>query len=243
MTTVQKNDFIEIEFTGSSNGKVFDTTNKDDAKELNLETEVKPMTISVGNDMILKGLDNELIGKEIGKDYKLSLTPDKAFGKRDPKLLQTIPMRVFREKNIYPEAGMALQLDNQVAKVISVSGGRVTVDFNNPLAGKDVDYKYKILRKVDNNTEKVNSLQDFFFKQRFEFELKDKKVIFKNQAIKQVIDMFSEKFKEITGLEFTVAEEKEKEKADTKDKKQENSEKKQDNVVQKSSNDSNTEKQ
>ena len=39
---------------------------------------------------------------------------------------------------------MAIQLDNTIARVLSVSGGRVTMDFNNPLAGKEIDYKYKI---------------------------------------------------------------------------------------------------
>jgi len=57
---ITKNDFIEIEFTGKANGKIFDTTNKEEAKEMGLQADVKPMIISVGNDMILKGLDETL---------------------------------------------------------------------------------------------------------------------------------------------------------------------------------------
>jgi FKBP-type peptidyl-prolyl cis-trans isomerase 2 len=37
MPTIQKNDFIEIEFTGKANGEVFDTTNPSEAKKLDLK--------------------------------------------------------------------------------------------------------------------------------------------------------------------------------------------------------------
>ena len=57
------------------------------------------------------------------------------------------------------------------------------MDFNNPMAGKEVEYNYKILKKITDDKEKINALQDFFFKQRFDFELKDKKVIFNEQNL------------------------------------------------------------
>ena len=49
-------------------------------------------------------------------------------------------------------------------------------DFNNPLAGKEVDYKYKVTKKITDDKTKVNSLQDFFFKQRFEFEIVEENI-------------------------------------------------------------------
>tara|TARA_Y100000310_G_scaffold293049_1_gene322344 strand:+ start:145 stop:798 length:654 start_codon:yes stop_codon:yes gene_type:complete len=216
MTKIKKNDFIEIEFTGTANDNIFDTTNKKDAEEMGIEpTNIKPLTISVGNQMILQGLDEDLEGKETGKEYSIHVMPEKAFGKRDPSMIKTYGLSHFTKQNINPYPGMALQLDNTVAKVLSVSGGRVTMDFNNPLAGKEVDYKYKINKIITDDKERINALQDFFFKQRFEFTLKDKKVIFKDDKIKQFIDMIGPKFSEITGLEF-VAEEAKEEKEPTK---------------------------
>jgi len=199
-----KNDFIEIEFTGKANGEIFDTTNKQEAKKINLQADVKPIIVSVGNQMLLKGFDELLEGKEIGKKYLIKLEPEKAFGKRNPQLIKTIPMKVFKEKNMNPVPGMTLQMDNYIVKILSVSGGRIIVDFNNPLAGKGVEYAFKILRKIDDIKEKINALQDFFFKQRFNFELKDKKVIFSDEKIKPVIQMFKQKFKDIIGQEFEV---------------------------------------
>ena len=55
MAKIKKNDFIEIEFTGLANGEIFDTTNKKDAEKMGIEPKnIKPLTISVGNQMILK---------------------------------------------------------------------------------------------------------------------------------------------------------------------------------------------
>lgn len=205
---INKNDFIEIEFTGKADDNIFDTTDKKQAEEIGIENpeNIKPMIISVGNKMILEGLDNDLEGKELGKTYTIHLEPEKAFGKRNPQLLKTHGLSSFRKNNINPYPGMSLQLDNSIAKVLSVSGGRVTIDFNNPLAGKDIYYEYKVTKKITDNTEKINAFQDFFFRQRFEFELNDKKVTFKDEQIKPLLSMMQEKFKEITGLELEIPE-------------------------------------
>jgi len=212
-TKIQKNNFIEIEFTGrDSNNKIFDTTNPKQAEEIGIQDskQVKPQIISVGNQMLLQGLDEDLEEKEINKQYSIHLQPEKAFGKRNPQLIKTYSLNNFKKNNIDPYPGMVLQLDNNLAKVLSVSGGRVTIDFNNPLAGKEVDYTYKITKKITDNKEKINALQDFFFKQRFEFEIKekDKKVVFKEQGVKPFIEMLGQKFKDMTGFEFEVEEEK-----------------------------------
>jgi len=205
---INKNDFIEIEFTGRADNNIFDTTDPKEAKEIGIENpeKIKPMIISVGNKMILEGLDDDLEGKEINKSYILKLQPEKAFGKRNPQLIKTHGLSSFKKNNINPYPGLTLQLDNSIARVLSVSGGRVTIDFNNPLAGKEIEYEYKITKKIIDDKEKVNAFQDFFFRQRFEFELKDKKIIFKDEQIKPLLSMMAQKFKEITGLEIEIPE-------------------------------------
>jgi len=214
MPTVQKNDFVEIEFTGKANNQVFDTTDKQEAKKTGLDVDVKPIVISVGNQMVLKGLDDFIDGKEIGKKYTLNLTPEKAFGKRNPSLIKTIPIKIFHEKQMNPVPGASIQMDNYIAKILSVSGGRVIVDFNNPLAGKEIEYEFTITKKVSDDKEIVNALQDFFFRMKFDFEIKTdgktKKVIFKDEKIKPFVQVFNKKFKEMTGMDFEVEEKKEK---------------------------------
>lgn len=203
--SIKKNDFIEIEFTGYANDQVFDTTNKKDAEKIGLNIKnIKPLIISIGNQMVIQGLDEDLEGKETNTEYSINITPEKAFGRRNLNMIKTYGINHFKKQNINPYIGMTLQLDNVLAKIISVNGGRVTIDFNNPLAGKNINYKYKVNKIITEEKDKVNSLQDFFFKHRFDFEIKDKKVIFNDDKIKIFINLLSQKFKDMTGLEFII---------------------------------------
>jgi len=208
MERIKKNDFVEIEFTGKANDKIFDTTFKKEAESMGLDVDVKPVIVSVGNKMLLKSFDEELEGKEFGKKYNLHLTSEKAFGKRNPNLIKTMPIKIFHQQNMNPSPGMTVQLDQNIAKIISVSGGRVMVDFNNPLAGKDIEYEFKITKKIIDNKEKVNALQDFFFRQRFDFyfkedeKIKTKKVVFSDEKAKPFIELFKDNFKKIIGFDI-----------------------------------------
>ena len=205
---IKKNDFIEVEFTGKiKDGGIFDSNIEKDIKESKLSLEPKPLVFSIGNNMFLKGIDNFLIGKEEGKEYEIELNPEDAFGNRSQDLVQRVPSKVFSNHKINPVRGEVLNFDGKIGKVLSVSGGRVIVDFNNPLAGKIVIYKLKILRKIEDLNEKVKSLNEFLFRKDFEFEINEKKLIMKvDKKISNFVKMFSEKFSEILGLELDVRE-------------------------------------
>ncbi|MBR9701609.1 peptidylprolyl isomerase [Candidatus Pacearchaeota archaeon] len=205
---LKKKDFIEIEFTGRvKDGEIFDSNIKKDLEKINQEIDPKPFIFPIGQDMFLKGIDEFLIGKEIG-EYKIELSAEKAFGKRDPKLIQLMPIRVFKEHNTNPVPGVMFNFDGRMGKVLSVSGGRIRVDFNNPIAGKDVEYKLKILRKVDDKNEQVKALIDFLFRKDFKFEIKGKKLLMNvDKGFKQFVEMFADKFKEILELDLEVKEE------------------------------------
>ncbi len=201
---VNKNDFVEIEFTGKilDTGDVFDTNIKKDAEKAGLETKnIKPFILSVGNKMLPAGFDLDLDGKEIGKGYSVECKPEDAFGKRNPQMVRMIPTKLFHEQKINPQRGMQITLDGQLVKVLSSSSGRTLIDFNNPLAGKKISYDYKINKKITDLNEKINALQDFLFRRRFEFEVNDKKITFKvGKEYEQFVKMFSDKFEELIGL-------------------------------------------
>lgn len=204
---LQKKDFIEIEFTGrEKGGDIFDSNIKEDLKKANLNTEAKPFVFCLGENMFLQALDEHLIGKDLGK-YEIELEPEKAFGKRDPKLITMIPMKVFREQKVNPVPGILFNFDGKIAKILTVSGGRVMADFNNSLAGKTVEYKIRVLRKIDNLDEKIKALNEFFFKKEFKFEVKEKKLILDvEKSMVQFVEPFKDKYKEILGLELEIKE-------------------------------------
>lgn len=205
--TLKKKDFIEIEFTGKAkDGDVFDSNIKEDLKNANLNFEPKPFMFCLGEGMFLKGIEDFLVGKEVG-EYEIELTPEKAFGNRDSSLVKILPTRVFKENKLNPVLGAMFNFDGKMAKILSVSGGRVISDFNNPLAGKTVVYKVKILRRVNDVNEKAKSLIEFLFKKNLNFEIKDKEIIIKaEKELCEFIRLFKEKFKKILDLELEVKE-------------------------------------
>jgi FKBP-type peptidyl-prolyl cis-trans isomerase 2 len=144
------------------------------------------------------------------------LSSENAFGPRNAGLVKMIPMKIFIEQKVYPQAGMTLALDNALVKVVSVSGGRVLVDFNNPLAGKDIEYEFAIKKIITDSKEKVTALQNILFGQAFEFDLqedgKNKKIIFKDLKLAQLLDVFRSKFKELLGFDVEILEKKEEKK-------------------------------
>ena len=211
---LKKKDFIEIEFTGKvKDGEIFDSNIKEDLKNANLNFEPKPFIFGLGEKMFLEGIEDFLVGKEVG-EYEVELPPEKAFGNRNSSLVKIISTRVFKENKLNPIPGMMFNLDGRAVKILSVSGGRITVDFNNPLAGKNVVYKIKVLRKVDDLNEKAKALIEFLFKKNLEFEIsssknqiKGKKIIIKvEKGLLELVKLFSEKFKSALGLELEVIE-------------------------------------
>lgn len=163
MAVIKKHDFVEIEYTGrvKEEGTIFDTNQEKIAKENEVydkNNDYSPVIICVGENNILKALEEQMIGKETGKEYEFEISADNAFGRKDAKLIQMIPLNKFRQQNIHPIPGLQLNIDGVFGIVKTVSGGRVLVDFNHPLAGKDLVYNVKINRIVDDNTEKLKAL-------------------------------------------------------------------------------------
>ncbi len=203
---VKKKDFVEISFTGKTkDGEIFDSNIKEDLKQSGLEIEAKPLIIALGERMFLESVDDFLIGKEIGQQYEITLLPEKAFGLRDSKLIKMVPTRSFLDQNLNPRQGMMLNIDGSIAKVISVSSGRTLVDFNNPLAGKTIEYKIKIVRYIGSIEEKAKALIQFFSRQDFPFTIDETQkalTITLPEGFDKFFELFKDKFKDLVGLDL-----------------------------------------
>lgn len=224
--TIKNKEFVELEFSGYANGELFDSTKLDEIKKLNPRMQnAKPMIVSVGQGMILPAFDKAIEGKELEKEYQIEIKAKDAFGERRRELVKMIPLSAFEGQRVMPQAGMSLMLDNNLVKVLSVSGGRVTLDFNNPLAGKDIKYTFKIKRIVEDLNEKTTALFDVMFRFVPKFEIKDKIVITGPKLLEHYAKSFSPKFKDLVGKELDFIEEK----VEKKENKVENKEEKENN--------------
>ena len=233
MIAIKKHDFVEIEYTGriKEDGSIFDTTEEKIAIENGMHdkhSDYSPVVISVGENYMLKGLEDQIIGKEIGNEYTFEIKSENAFGKRDAKLIQLVPTSKFKQQKIQPFPGLQLNIDGVFGIVKTVSGGRCMVDFNHPLAGKDLVYNVRINKIVDDNKEKINSLLKMHLhikdaeielkeeanesepdktSSRLSVEIKSKHNIPKN-AIEEFKDIVAKTIPSIKNISFTIIEEK-----------------------------------
>lgn len=145
--------FIELHYTGRADGIIFDTTRQEDAP--NSKEHLGPVVVKLGIGQLLPGLDAFLKDKQSGH-YEVTLQPEEAFGKKDAKLLKLVPLTMFKKDK--PEVGMSISIGEQRGVVKSISGGRVVIDFNHPLAGKTVFYSLDVLGVVDDQKKKVSSI-------------------------------------------------------------------------------------
>lgn len=206
MESVNKDEFIALRFTGYANGEMFDSNMKEDAKKLGVKEEPKEAIIVVGQKMVVPGLDNALEGKEVGKEYEVEISVEDGFGERKREYVKTIPLKIFSERKIYPSPGMMLTLDDMLVKIIAVSGARVITDFNNPLAGKVLKYKFVITRKVIDENEKVRALCEMMFRFVPEFRIEDKIIMKGPKALEIYIKASAERFKQLIGKELVFEE-------------------------------------
>jgi FKBP-type peptidyl-prolyl cis-trans isomerase SlyD len=204
---IKKHDFVEIEYTGRLQGtnEVFDTTDAKTAKEAQIFSEkndYSPVIICIGEHQILKGIDEFLEGKEPGK-FKIELPAAKAFGAKNPKLVTMIPTSKFNEQGIKPVPGLRLNIDNYVGIVKTVSGGRTVVDFNHPLAGRDVAYELKVNKIVSDKKAQVDALLRVLLGVKAPVEVKEKKVAitFPAELPEEIRKELAKKITELTALE------------------------------------------
>lgn len=206
---VRKKDFIELKYSGYANGELFDSNIEEDLKKLNPKTKTAKTIIAVGEGMVVAGLDKTLEGKEIGKEYEVDIDVKDGFGERKRELVKTIPLSAFRENDFNPRPGMVLTLDNYLVKIIAVSGARVVTDFNNPLAGKKLHYKFIIVRKVADDNEKATALFEVFFKFVPKFSIENNAIVVSGDRNLEIfVKIYNEKFKELLGKGLELKEEK-----------------------------------
>ncbi len=178
---IAKGDIVLMDFDGwiADSDELFDTTNAQTAQDNNVFNEkidYKPMAVLVGGGRIFEGLDEAIQSAEIGKETEVVIPAEKAAGQRDPKLVEMISMREFLKQDIEPRVGMEINIRNRPGLITAVTPGRVRVDFNRPLAGKDLKYKFTVVSKVEGDEEKVKAVLDMDYgtSEGFDVTVEDK---------------------------------------------------------------------
>jgi peptidylprolyl isomerase len=183
--TLQKGDFILIEFTAKvkETSEVFDTTKEDIAKKEHLHKEGQihePELVVIGEGWVLKALDDALLKMDLNKPETVEISPEKAFGQRDPGKIKRVSIKQLYAKEINPVVGARIEYQGKTATIRSIGAGRVLLDFNAPLAGKTLIYDVTITTKLDKATDKIAAIihrrVPVVEQDKFKLTLKDNKL-------------------------------------------------------------------
>lgn len=203
---IKDGDFVEIEYDAYivASNKLFDTTNPKIARENGLKGDVEPQKLIIGAGHVIRGLEEELIKHNIKDSFEIEITSEKAFGSRNPLLIKLMPVNDFRKKNMKPFPGLTLDFGGMHGTILSVSGGRVRIDFNHPLAGRSVKYLVKVNRKIDELKEQIETILGIRLNSKdSKIEIKDKKaeITIEKKIPQQYLDFVKEEIKKYTGAE------------------------------------------
>ncbi len=160
---IQKSDFVIIDYTGKvkETGEVFDTTSEEIAKENKLYKQgdiYESKLVVVGDGWVLKSLDEALLTFKLNKKETVEVPPENAFGNRDPEKVKLVPIRRLAARGITPRLGAQIEYDKKLATVRTMGSGRVTLDFNPPLAGKTLVYEVTVENQLKTDEEKISAL-------------------------------------------------------------------------------------
>ena len=111
-----------------------------------------PLEFVMGKGQIIPGLEKGLVGMNEGDSADILVKAQEAYGLRDDEAVQKLPKEQF--EGIELEKGMQLYGQGQQGETIQVTvvdfdDKEVTVDFNHPLAGKDLMFNVTVVSERD----------------------------------------------------------------------------------------------
>lgn len=108
-----------------------------------------PAVFVVGDGQLLPGFEECLLGLEVGDEQSFEILPEKGFGMPNPNNRQIMSVDMFDLEMELSEGLMVSFADANKAElpgvIVAIEEGKVEVDFNHPLAGKDITFEVKIL--------------------------------------------------------------------------------------------------
>lgn len=120
-----------------------------DGKEVDSSKETGPIQFIQGYGNIISGLEKELYGMAIGEKKHLEIKAAEAYGEYDEEAVIDVPRSDFPD-DIPLNPGVEIEIENQegelyTAIISKVLDDKVILNFNHPLAGKDLIFDVKVV--------------------------------------------------------------------------------------------------
>jgi FKBP-type peptidyl-prolyl cis-trans isomerase 2 len=161
---LEKGDLVLIDYVGRTEGEIFDLSCEEKAKENKVyqeEREYKPIPVLIGEEYVIEGLEENIKEMDVNEEMNVEVPAEKAYGERDADKMETFPEKEFKKQDVNVNVGERIMVGRKQGRVISKGSGRVRIDFNHPLAGKDLDYWVKVQEKIEDDKEKAEYIFDY----------------------------------------------------------------------------------
>ena len=132
------------------------------AEILDTNKGAQPLEFITGKGQIIPGLESALVGMNKGESGDVMVKAEDAYGELNPEAVQTLPRDQF--EGIDLQEGMMLYgqgEDGQTVQVMvkSFTDNDVTIDYNHPLAGKDLMFTVTVLDEREATADEATSGQ------------------------------------------------------------------------------------
>ncbi len=132
-------DVVQVDYTGTlENGTVFDTS-----------VGREPLNFTLGEGQMIPGFEQAILGMKVGESKTVTIPASEAYGPYRDDLVRVINREELT--NIpNPEVGQQLYGSQTngttiTGTITNVTDTTITVDFNPPLAGKNLTFEIKLI--------------------------------------------------------------------------------------------------
>lgn len=134
---VKKGSKVKVDYEGRfESGEVFDSSIQ----------RAEPLEFVVGNSEVIPGFEKAVLGMALNEEKEVKIEPKDAYGERDSKAIQKIPLNIFPEDI---KEGMVIGIPLKEgyihATITKITNEEVTIDMNHPMAGKTLIFKIKVV--------------------------------------------------------------------------------------------------
>jgi FKBP-type peptidyl-prolyl cis-trans isomerase SlyD len=147
--SVENNKVVRLDYTLTVEGQVVDTSE-----------ESEPIEFIQGKGQIIPGLEKELYGMDEGDSKEITIPASDAYGDVDETAVMDVPREQFPPE-VPLQEGVQIQVrsvEGQVldARISSVGDETIELDFNHPLAGKELNFQVTVVEVRDATADEIS---------------------------------------------------------------------------------------
>lgn len=147
---IKDNKYVELTY------KIIDTDNGD----VVVQVEVPLGYVHGSNSQLFEAVVNELAGKSVGDKVEVPIDCNDIFGKRDEGLVFVDNLENVPEP--YRQVGTKITMENKKGEpkdffVSKIDAGKLTIDGNNPLCGRNIIFILEVVSIRDATNEEIEA--------------------------------------------------------------------------------------